>query len=465
MATASKQFSAYRKAVAYTERLAASDHDQAYMRNRSDHPEQYVERTRELVKRLGNPCRGARVIHVAGTAGKGTTAAYLHNILYRAGYRVGSFTSPYATTSIEKIRANNKLIDPDEFARLVEKLKPVIRTMEKDYEHGSPSYFEIFFAASLLYFQKMKCEWIVLEVGCGGRYDAGMIFPKAIAAITNIGLDHTQLLGKTLPKIAKEKAGIIRKNSYLFTTEKRPSILRLFKQICKEKNTKIHIIKEGSHAPPIRPGNAQLKLGSAGAGCSAELEGHATPTQRGVPPNRERTQLRSNEILATAIAKHLKIKDSVINDAINTTSLPCRFEIVQTNPLVILDGAHNPMKIANVVHNVKHLSYATLYTMFACSSAKDAHTMIRTLAQVTDAFIFTKAKAAAHTFYEPKALAAMARTTPKSVIPDPKRALQSMLKKLKPNDALLITGSFYLAGALRTRWISEKTVLTKRNHA
>ncbi|MEK7189028.1 MAG: hypothetical protein AAB671_00785, partial [Patescibacteria group bacterium] len=142
MAKASKQFSAYRNAVNYLERLANSSHDQAYMRNRHDHPEQYVERTRELIKRLGNPCRGVRVIHVAGTAGKGTTTAYLHNILYGAGYQVGSFMSPYATTSIEKIKVNDKYIDPNEFVKLVDRIKPVIRAMEKEYEYGRPSYFE-----------------------------------------------------------------------------------------------------------------------------------------------------------------------------------------------------------------------------------------------------------------------------------------------------------------------------------
>ncbi|MBI2050521.1 MAG: hypothetical protein HYT31_01815 [Parcubacteria group bacterium] len=445
-------FKQYYSAVRYLERLAASKHDQAYMHNRNDHPEQYVERTRELVKRLGNPCQGVRVIHVAGTAGKGTTTAYLHNILYKASHRVGSFTSPYATTSIEKIKVNDLLIGPNVFAALVGRIKPVVERMAKEYEYGRPSYFEIFFAASLLYFQKMRCDWIVLEVGCGGKYDAGMIFPKAIAAITNIGLDHTQLLGKTIPKIAKEKAGIIRKNSHVFTTEKRPSILKLFKKICRERNTKLHIIKPGPQVLPIHPGNAQPSYGSAGAGCSAESGAPAALASA------------TNISLAAAIARHLKIRNDIINQAISNTSLPCRFEIVQTKPLVILDGAHNPMKIKNVVHNIKHLTYATLYTMFGCSSAKDAQRMVRQLAKVANEFIFTKPHGSGHTFYEPKKLAAMAKL-PKRVQKNPKRALSSILIKLKPQDALLVTGSFYLAGAIRTHWISERTVLTKRNHA
>ncbi|MBI2636781.1 MAG: hypothetical protein HYW81_01150 [Parcubacteria group bacterium] len=196
--------------------------------------------------------------------------------------------------------------------------------------------------------------------------------------------------------------------------------MRLFKQICKKKNTKIHITEEWSYARP-------------------------------------------NEALAATIAKHLKIKNNIIHRAINETSLPCRFEIMQKNPLVILDGAHNPMKIKNVVHNLKGLTYATLYTMFGCSSAKDAQQMVRQLAKVTNEFIFTKPRGAGHTFYDPHALSRMTKL-PKRVQPNPRSALPQALKKLKPQDALLITGSFYLAGELRKHWINERTVLTKRNH-
>ncbi|MDP3995547.1 MAG: Mur ligase family protein [bacterium] len=456
MAQTPHNFKPYYAAIRYLERLASSQHDQAYMHNRSNHPAQYVERTAELVRRLGNPCQGSRIIHVAGTAGKGTTTAYLHNILHGAGFRVGSFTSPYATTSIEKIKVDDLLIDPLVFAKLVGRIKPVIAAMGKEYEYGRPSYFEIFFAISLLYFQKMRCEYIVLEVGCGGRYDAGMIFPKAISAITNIGLDHTHLLGKTLPKIAKEKAGIIRKNSHVFTTEKRASILTLFKKIAKEKNTRMHVVRERVYSPQIHPGNAQASYASPGAGCSAEFEANIL-----APANSSTFQ---NASLAAAVAAHLKIKDSIINQAISNTSLPCRFETIQQHPLVILDGGHNPLKIASVVHNTKQLTYGRLYTMFGCSSAKDAPRMVQQLAAITDAFVFTKPKGAGHTFYDPKALARLAPRVKKQVVPDPKKALAVALKKLGPKDALLITGSFYLAGELRKRWISEETVLTFRNH-
>ncbi|OJI07642.1 hypothetical protein BK004_00970 [bacterium CG10_46_32] len=424
------------------------------MHTHSSHPEQYVERVREFSKHLGNPLRrGVRFIHVAGTAGKGTTTAYLHNILHKAGNRVGSFTSPYATTSIEKIKVNNKLIDPNVFVELVEQLKPVINKMEKEYAYGRPSYFEIFFMVALLYFKKMKCNWVVLEVGCGGRFDPGIIFPNAISAITNIGLDHTQLLGKTLPKIAKEKAGIIRENSHLFTTEKRLSILKIFKKICKEKNTKIHIIKEGMYASKRCAGDAHFV---------ARMMERSDPSER----RNAHPRTPANASLASMVAKHLKISDRIIQDAITDTSLPCRFEIIQKNPLIILDGAHNPDKIKNVVHNLKHLTYGRLYTMFASGTLKDARSMVRQLARVSDIMMVTTVQGKGKTFYSPKELARFVpQGVKKTTVANPQAALAAILKKIKPDDCLLITGSFYLAGELRKRWMSEETVLTNRNHA
>jgi dihydrofolate synthase/folylpolyglutamate synthase len=172
----------------------------------------------------------------------------------------------------------------------------------------------------------------------------------------------------------------------------------------------------------------------------------------------------SNEALATSIAKYLKIDDDIITDAIQETSLSCRFEIIQKNPLVILDGAHNPMKIKNVVHNLKHLTYDTLYTIFASGTTKDASKMIKQIVKISDKLILTTIKDKDRTFYTPRELAGFAKSfKDKSLEKNPKKALASALKKLKKNDALIITGSFYLTGELKKYWISENTILKNRS--
>ena len=411
----------YLDAVRYLERLAASPHDQAYMHSHKKNPEIFLERTREFIRLLGNPERGFKYVHVSGTSGKGTTVTALHNMLDADGRRVGSFTSPYATTSIEKIRVNEKLISPAAFARLVKKIKPIIERMEQHSVYGRPAYFEIFFGLALLYFKEQKCDWVILEVGCGGTYDAGNIIKTSISATTNVGLDHMALLGNTLSKIAREKAGIIKPKSDFFTTERRERIRAIFKQKCKKEKARFHVVEADKYQ-------------------------------------------KSDHALAYAIARHIGISEDATNEGLLRTKLPCRFEIVQQKPIIILDGAHNPDKIRSVVHNSKKLTYDTLYTIFASAKNKNAKKMIELLAPITDQFIFTEFSVEGRASYT---TAELARYCPKQVScvqePNASKALQLVRRKAKSNDAILITGSFFLAGKLRTRWIPESRILTTRS--
>jgi len=157
----------------------------------------------------------------------------IHEVLLVSGKKVGSFTSPFVVTSIEKVKVGELYISPEEFADIVEYLKPFIDEAYISGPYGRPSYFEIFFAIALVYFKQQKCEWVVLEVGLGGRYDATNIIERPIVtAITNIDYDHTEILGKTLKKIAFDKAGIIKTGAEFFTTEQNKSVLAVFSEIC-----------------------------------------------------------------------------------------------------------------------------------------------------------------------------------------------------------------------------------------
>ena len=448
--TQSKQFKKFYSTIDYLEKLACTKHDQGYMHNRYQKPEQFLERTREFIKLLGNPHRGFKFIHVTGTAGKGSTVSYLHNILYKNGFKVGSFTSPYATSIIENIKVDDKLINPDDFVNLTEKIQPIIKKMGKEYKYGRSSYFEILFGIAILYFKKMKCDYVVLEVGCGGRYDAGNLIPKSISAITNIGLDHTNLLGNTLSKIAYEKAGIIKPNTNFFTTETRKQILKLFKDTCKEKKAKFHLVSP-KVSPPV------LRGGLRGGYADSKIAIHQ----------------QKNIALATAIVRHIGIKENIIKQGINHSKLPCRFEIIQKpakgwsssgrNPLIILDGAHNPDKIQSVVHNLKNLTYDRLYIIFASAENKDAKKMIKKIAKPAYKIIFTKFDCESKKAYTPKELYDFAKDFKnRSIEQNAHKALKTTLKKLKKNDILLITGSFYLAGELRKHFLSEEYILKNR---
>ena len=172
--------------------------------------------TREFMKRLGNPCQGRKVLHVAGTNGKGSVCAYMQAILLFEGKRVGFFTSPHLVKLNERIRINGKDIDDDTFCRIFAKVQQVAEELEKEgLEH--PSYFEFLYGMGMLAFEESDAEYIVLETGLGGRLDATNSFEHPfLSVITSIGLDHTEILGDTIEKIAGEKAGIIKKGVPVF---------------------------------------------------------------------------------------------------------------------------------------------------------------------------------------------------------------------------------------------------------
>lgn len=377
-------FEKYHSAVRYLEGLSnISGRD--YMRDRKD-PSIYIKRMQWFLDLLGNPERGFKYIHITGTAGKGSVSAMIQKNLPNAGL----FTSPFVTTSIEKIQVGELYIDPLEFAEIVKEMKPKIDEAFARCPWGGPSYFERFLAIALVYFKKMKCEYVVLEVGCGGRYDATNIIKNPlITAITNIDYDHTHILGKTLTKIARDKSGIIKKGSKFFTTETRPRLRKIMEQACRD---------EGAGFRYVKGGNREL----------------------------------------------VEAMGFVAQDV----QLPARFEIVQTKPVVIIDGAHNRAKIIHTVEQLKKIKYNKLHLVVALAENKDKDILKIIPADYTYPTRFQNSER---------------RCMNLGGYTDPHQALDAALVAAGPDDAVLVTGSFYLAGELRARWVSEEYILEHRS--
>src|SRR3989338_4480893 len=190
----SNKFNRYYQAVSFLESIVNIPQiEKAKEKNQRD---LVLKRFRYLLKLLGNPHLDLNYIHVGGTAGKGSVAVMIAEILTKAGYQTGLFTSPFQTTSIEKIRVNDLLISPDEFADLVKQIKPALDNYEKTSPFGRLTYSQLFLAVAFLYFKKQKCDYVVLEVGFGGRTDQTNIIPKPIATvITLVDFDHQEILG------------------------------------------------------------------------------------------------------------------------------------------------------------------------------------------------------------------------------------------------------------------------------
>lgn len=437
-----QDFTRYHQAVRYLEGLTNIAPKDDYMSG-SKQPELCLLRARYFLNLLGNPQVGPNYIHVTGTAGKGTVASMLQQALVAGGHRTGLFTSPFITTTIEKLKVNDLYIDPRELADLVDELKPTIDKMLLECPFGRPSYFEVFTVLAFVYFKRQHCDWVVLEVGCGGRYDSTNVIPAPVAAVlTNISYDHTQILGKTLTKIARDKAGIIKPGCRFYTSEHRPRLLKIFSDICAE-------------------------LGVVMTAISTPLP--------------ELPYKKLNQALVGAVMNDLGLPNSLVDLRLKEVKLPCRFEIMQKNPLVVLDGAHNDAKLQTTLQNLPSLTYKRLWLIIGLAANKQAQTSLQQLVGQADVIIATRFQITQRKALPPQDLLALCTeptritheyTTNGSrinqrekqflIFSDPHQALDYALKNALSDDAILVTGSFYLTGDLRTRWYPEAEVLTRR---
>ncbi|MFA6314745.1 MAG: Mur ligase family protein [Candidatus Paceibacterota bacterium] len=422
------KFAKYHSAIRYIENLGnVGNGYQKTNLKKHPRPQIFLERMQDFLDLLGNPEKGFKYIHITGTAGKGTVATTVHSALVKAKRRAGLFTSPFTVSTIEKIQVGEKYIDPTVFAKIVQTLKPKIDEMLKSGRHGTPSYFEIIFAIALLYFKKEKCEYVVLEVGLGGKYDATNIIKNpVITAITNIGLDHTEILGPRREDIALDKAGIIKRGSTFFTTEEDPKLIKLFADICK---------KNMAECVALNARGMDYK--------------------------------EKDLLLVNAIFDKLEISNS--GKMISQLSeLPARFEIVNKKPIIIIDGAHNPSKIKSTVYNLQKLKYNKMTIVFASSLDKDWKTMLKIITPYADNIYITRFSVLGRRSANPSDLSAEVKKYRSSkyglqIYSDPVDAFNDAKKKLKKGDALLITGSFYLAGEIRALYCGEDQILENRN--
>lgn len=404
----------------------------------------FIERIKRFLSLVSNPQANLKFIHIAGTSGKGSTVKVLESLMTNANLKVGTFTSPFATTSIERISINNKLISPQTLHSILEtQIKPALDKYALQFS-DSVSYFEVWLIIALLYFKQQKCDWVILEAGCGGLHDAtNVITNPKVTAITNIGLDHTHILGNTKTAIAKDKAGIIKKNSLFLTTEKNKKLLKIFETKCKKQQAWF-----------IKPQNLVSKYN----------------TNNYFSTIRQKQNLN----LALNILDILKIQPRNIQKVINNFKLICRQEIIQTKPMVILDGAHNKDKINNLIDFVKQLQYKKLHLILGLAANKDYQTFFKNLLQISNSVYITRFITGVRKSAELRKLYKASHKMPArqasgkaggkpklpiSIYNDPHQALDEALKLAKQDDLILITGSFFLTGELRKRWVSEEYIV------
>ena len=296
-------------------------------------------RTQELLRKMGNPEKKLKFVHIAGTNGKGSTAAMTASILQQAGYRVGLYTSPYIYRFHERMQVNGVEISDEDLCAVTEYVKPLADSMAE-----SPTEFELVCCIAFEYFLRQNCDIVVLEVGMGGSWDAtNVIECPEVAVITNIGLDHTDVLGSTLEEIAATKAGIFKEGGHAVIYRGTPGVEKVFADICAERNVSLR--KADFDGLNLLTHGLEGQVFDCG-----ERKALALPLL-GVHQMKNASVVLS--VIDTLIDRGWHITEENIREGMRTVSWPGRFDIVGRDPLFIIDGGHNPQCIEALVLNIR----------------------------------------------------------------------------------------------------------------
>lgn len=287
-----------------------------------------LERELELLDRIGNPHRGMKYIHVAGTNGKGSTAAMLQSILTHAGYKTGLYTSPYIMRFNERIQVDGEQISDGDICALTEYIRPHAEAMA-----NHPSEFEIVTAIGFEYFKRQKCDIVVLEVGMGGEWDAtNVIEDNEAAVIVNIGLDHTEVLGDTLEKIAKTKSGVVKRGCPCVIYRQEKVVEDVFRQVCREMDA------------PFFPADFD-SLKPVSAGLSGQRFDWGDMRDLRLPLLGAHQLKNAANVLTTVQvlkSRGWNIPEAAVREGLAAVTWPGRFQLMAEKPLFIIDGGHNP---------------------------------------------------------------------------------------------------------------------------
>ncbi|MBQ7475347.1 MAG: bifunctional folylpolyglutamate synthase/dihydrofolate synthase [Clostridia bacterium] len=327
-------------------------------------------RIRELCRLLGDPQDGLRFIHVAGTNGKGSVSAMLSSILRAAGYKTGLFTSPYVSFFEERIVSDGEPIPGDALGRVTERVRAAAETMKE-----TPTEFELLTAVGFEYFREERCDVVVLETGLGGRLDStNVIGPPVLSVITGIGLDHTAILGDTEKKIAREKAGIIKKGSAAVAGKMSGDALSVIKKRAEAVACPLYAADPGRISAP--------RLSPSGTEFTDERYGELFVPLAGVHQlDNAATVLTAADALARA---GFCVTEDAVRRGLRETRWPARFETLAADPLVIYDGAHNPDGVEALTENVRLLLGGRAVIVFGVMADKSYEEMIKTAATVAE---------------------------------------------------------------------------------
>lgn len=395
-----------------------------------------LDRTKELLNRVGNPQKSLKFVHVAGSNGKGSTCAVLESVLRTAGYKTGMYTSPYIIDFCERIQVNNENIDGEALARITDRVRAEAEAME---DH--PSQFELVTVIGMLYFKECNCDIVVLEVGMGGALDStNAIDAPEVAVITNIGLEHTEYLGNTLEEIAATKGGIIKPGCNVVCYDGAEEVTATIRNICDEKGVPFTLSDFGRITP--------LK-GDIFDGQEFLWDGKLKINMPLLGEYQLHNACVALHVLEALRERGYDISDDSIVNGFAKTGWPARFEVLSKEPLFILDGGHNPQCAEALASNLRlYLNGRNLACLIGVLADKDYNRMLDEVEPFIDHYYCV-------TPNSPRALGAKELAAVLSERGKTAKAYESIsdaMAAIKDNaePAVIAFGSLYMAGEIRT---------------
>lgn len=349
-------------------------------------PDYSLRHIDELLHRMGDPHLAAKTVHIAGTKGKGSIAAMVAQVLTVSGYKTGLYTSPHLHTLRERIRVNGSLISQSEFAALVTEVKPYLEAINHNSLYRRLTFFEALTVLALAYFKHRKVDFQVLEVGLGGRLDATNVVKPNVCVITPISLDHTNILGDSLDKIAYEKAGIIKAGCMVVSSPQPDEVTSVINKVCHQLGAKL--IQVGKDVTWCK---IDTTLHHQSFIVKDEMGSHCftIPLLGDFQVENAATAVATLKVLAS---QNFNISLEDMSQGLAKVEWPGRFQILSHHPIVVVDGAHNVASIKRLVENIKaYFNYDQIFLIFGVACDKDIAGIVRELTQLSPRVVVTHA--------------------------------------------------------------------------
>lgn len=404
-------------------------------------------RINELLRLLGNPENQVKSIHIAGTNGKGSTVMYLQSLLEEKHLNVGTFTSPYIESFYERIAINGQMISEDDFCDLANKFLPLVEKLDQDEKFYGISQFEILTGMAFDYF-KDRVDIAIIETGIGGLLDSTNVVHPELTAITTVGMDHVDILGDTVTKIAAQKAGIIKEGIPIVVGNVSSAPLEVIQKEANSKNAPLYAWKKeyvtnyqgfSDHLEKFTFQNGHIQIPNL----QTPLTGHQQVENVAV----------ALELFYLYCQKHgFSFDETEIKKGLLKVRWPARMELISSKPMIIMDGAHNPHAIKRLKDNIltEYQNYR-IHLLFSAITTKNIDLMLQDLLTIPNVQIVLT------TFDHPDAvdLAEYHNFGDQlELVPDWKDALSRMTERLDDDDVLFITGSLYFVSEVRDRLLN-----------